>query len=78
MAREHYRNGDSVGLVECGCDGCRPVMINGVLCHERGCPMRWRDYEAECIECGLEFYRTERGQIVCGECLSEWEDYHGD
>jgi hypothetical protein len=42
--RTHYRNGDEIGLQYCGCDGCSPCMVDGVLCHEHGCPDAWRDY----------------------------------
>lgn len=41
--RTHYRNGDEIQLKHCGCDGCNPCMINGVLCHETGCPYAWKD-----------------------------------
>lgn len=41
--RTHYRNGEEIGLKHTGCDGCTPLMINGVLCHETGCPYAWKD-----------------------------------
>jgi hypothetical protein len=34
--RTPYRNSDAIGLL-CGCDGCTPSRVNGVLCHEAGC-----------------------------------------
>lgn len=67
MARSHYRNGDEISL-SCGCDGCSPSMINGVLCHEHGCPDAWRDHTAECFECGCDFLPRERGQRICDDC----------
>lgn len=42
MKRTHYRNGDEIHL-SCGCNSCSPCRINGVLCHETGCPDAWRD-----------------------------------
>ena len=44
--RKAYRNGDPIEL-SCGCNGCSPSMINGVLCHEQGCPDAWRDKAVE-------------------------------
>lgn len=68
MQRGKYRNGDSVGLAANGCDGCELAVINGRLCHEIGCPESWRDAEFECRECGCDFIRSERDEIVCPGC----------
>ena len=68
--REHYRNGDAVSLVSNGCDGCAPSRINGVLCHESGCPDAWRDYTKACFYCGCEFLRSDRHQTICEDCQS--------
>ena len=65
--RTTYRNGDPISL-SCGCDGCSPSTINGVLCHETGCPEAWRDTTASCFECGCDFYRQSRFQTVCNDC----------
>jgi len=54
--RTKYRNGDSIDLL-CGCNSCNPSRINGVLCHEAGCPDAWRDQQRECPDCGRKFYR---------------------
>lgn len=76
MKRTHYRNGDKITLA-CGCDSCNPAMVNGVLCHEQGCQDAWRDYLAECRECGMEFYPEERGDRLCSGCTAipeyDWE-----
>lgn len=72
MARTKYKNGDEVGL-SCGCDGCNPAMINGVLCHEHGCPYAWKDRQVSCRECGFGFYPAERGAVYCADCLAELE-----
>jgi len=45
--RKNYNNGDEISLKQNGCDGCSPSMINGVLCHETGCPDAWRDKDIE-------------------------------
>ncbi len=45
--RTHYNNGDEIELKHCGCDGCNPCMINGVLCHERSCPYAWKDEKSK-------------------------------
>jgi hypothetical protein len=66
--RTNYRNGDEISL-SCGCDGCSPSMINGVLCHESGCPDAWKDRPVSCFECGCQFYRTESiHQRNCSDC----------
>ena len=70
MKRTHYQNGDAISL-SCGCDGCTPVRVNGILCHETGCPDRWRDCVAECFECGGEFMPEDRGARVCPDCIAD-------
>jgi|GEM_PF-1957580 len=65
--RTHYRNGDEIDLQGCGCNGCNLPMVNGVLCHEHGCPDAWRDRQVECRECGFEFYPEEERQEFCSE-----------
>lgn len=74
MRRTHYRNGDEITLFENGCDGCEILVINGILCHERGCPDAWKDTALECWECGCDFYPTERHQKSCQDCLIDWAD----
>ncbi|MHA1146459.1 MAG: hypothetical protein ACTSRW_17105 [Candidatus Helarchaeota archaeon] len=68
MARQQYNNGDDISLQENGCSGCSPTMINGVLCHETGCPESWRDYEIECTECGCDFQPEDSNQVLCNDC----------
>lgn len=67
--RTKYRNGDEITL-SCGCDDCTPSMINGVLCHEQGCRDAWRDYKVECRSCFDDFYRSERFQVLCDNCIN--------
>jgi hypothetical protein len=53
--RYRYRNGDPIHL-RTGCNSCSPSRINGVLCHESGCPDAWRDRPLTCISCGATYY----------------------
>jgi hypothetical protein len=75
MHRERYSNGDSIGMAWNGCDGCSPIYVNGVLCHEPSCPESWRDYLIECRECGCDFIREDREQVTCSDC-QKMEDPH--
>lgn len=43
------------------CDQCNPMMINGVFCHETGCPNSKKTFidgewvtMVKCFECGYE------------------------
>jgi hypothetical protein len=63
--RTRYRNGDEIRLA-CGCNDCSPTRINGVLCHEQGCPSAWKDYAKTCIECDASFYSPNPHRKVCG------------
>jgi len=50
-------------------------MINGIYCHEQGCPDAWKDYKKECKWCGQEFQPEWKEQACCSrECAA---DYHG-
>jgi hypothetical protein len=55
------------------CDQCEAAMINGVFCHETGCPNSRKLYDSlsdswrkvyECRECGCEVFEGE----VCCDC----------
>ena len=37
------------------CPNCQAVRINGVLCHEVGCPTSYIGNTLECIWCGTKF-----------------------
>jgi hypothetical protein len=69
--RHQYRNGDDIDLKATGCDSCSPTIINGVLCHETGCPDAWRDCSRECKWCGAEFHPTEKYQRFCDDSCAE-------
>jgi len=47
------------------CDQCEIVYINGVKCHEIGCPDAWKDETRECKWCGYEFKPEEKNQDFC-------------
>ncbi len=53
------------------CDSCQALMINGVHCHETGCPDAWEDHTRECFICGFDFQPEDRYQTVCADCLAE-------
>ena len=57
------------------CKSCEVLRINGIICHEQGCPDAWKDYLHECKWCGQAFKPEEKYQYFCdGECA---EAYHG-
>jgi hypothetical protein len=47
------------------CKSCEALMINGILCHEYGCPDAWKDEKHICKECGQEFIPEENWQQFC-------------
>ncbi len=61
------------------CDSCQLARINGVVCHETGCPDSWIDpetgegYEKPCWQCGFGFVPESANQArnkyrECYEC----------
>lgn len=63
-----------------GCDQCEAAMINGVFCHERGCPnagSRWSEAtgewvrQRECRECGCTVAEDD---LCCQEPVDFGED----
>ena len=59
------------------CQSCEALTINGVLCHESGCPDSWRDETKECLECGFDFQPEDKHQVCCEDCnfeLNEGEE----
>ena len=58
------------------CDQCEALMINGIFCHETGCPNQnkvWHEEDQiwlavyECLICGYEVFEDE-------VCSCYWED----
>ena len=58
------------------CRSCSAAVVNGVFCHEHGCPDAWRDKQMPCVECGIPFYQNEPGQYLCSEECTR--SYYGD
>ncbi len=55
------------------CVSCDVMVINGIRCHELGCPDAWMDYLRKCKWCELEFYPIEESQVVCSrECAESY------
>jgi hypothetical protein len=55
------------------CKSCEAMMINGVLCHEEGCPEAYKDYKEECAWCGADFIPEYAGQNCCSDsCYCEY------
>lgn len=57
------------------CGQCEELRINGIRCHELGCPAAWLTTILECGWCGQEFVPEERYQRCCSEDCAE--AYHG-
>lgn len=53
------------------CDQCEVLMIQGVKCHETGCPDAWQDETRECKWCGSEFKPEDRHQQMCDASCAE-------
>ena len=49
------------------CQSCEILYINGVRCHETGCPDAWRDTPRECFVCGTPFIPEIREEIYCSD-----------
>jgi hypothetical protein len=65
------------------CQSCEVLRINGVLCHEQGCPDAWMDEIRQCYECGCDFTPESRNQILCGNGVMcggdiDWDDDEQD
>jgi hypothetical protein len=54
-----------------GCESCEVLYINGIKCHEPGCPDAWQDEYRECAWCGSEFKPEERDQRFCDDECQE-------
>jgi hypothetical protein len=49
------------------CSSCAIVVINGLVCHEHGCPDAWKDEKRECKWCGQDFMPEYRLQRCCDD-----------
>jgi hypothetical protein len=55
------------------CLNCEMLSINGIACHETGCPDAWREAAIPCFECGCEFVPDSRFAKVCPDCVADAE-----
>jgi hypothetical protein len=56
-------------------NSCEVLNINGINCHESGCPDAWKDYKKECAWCGQEFTPENDWQKCCSEdCYHDYID----
>lgn len=51
------------------CNSCEMLSINGVACHEIGCPDV--PHVCDCFQCGGEFESDSRHARVCPDCVAE-------
>lgn len=56
------------------CPSCDAVLINGIYCHEHGCPDAWRTSTPECKNCGFFFEPHSNSNIFC--CEECYNDYY--
>jgi hypothetical protein len=55
------------------CDQCQLLRINGLVCHEIGCPVAFRDEKRVCKNCDRTFKPKEQRQVVCSKrCYREY------
>ena len=61
------------------CDQCQVVAINGIACHETGCPNSWLDpatskpLPRECKWCGSDFEPEDGYQNFCSNsCVDSY------
>lgn len=55
------------------CNQCKTLIINGMLCHEIGCPDSWKGHKIDCKWCGNEFIPDDSGQEFCDpECCNSY------
>ena len=59
--------------LHCHCSQCDLVCINGVPCHEQGCPDAWQGVPIPCWHCGFDFIpdnKDNTGKYArCPDCL---------
>lgn len=49
------------------CKSCEILYINGVKCHEIGCPEAWKDEIRTCKWCGSEFKPQDQNDHFCDD-----------
>ena len=53
------------------CDQCDVVAINGVVCHEFGCPNKWQDEMRECEWCGCMYLPKRKTSTCCNKSCAK-------
>lgn len=53
------------------CNSCEVVCIQGMNCHEIGCPNSWVDVKRECLWCGQYFLPQDKRQKCCNDDCTE-------
>lgn len=60
--------------VHVGCSQCEALCINGIACHETGCPNQTR----ACDECGASIPKRQRlCESCCEDLFPSYEEYVG-
>ena len=54
-------------MEEIMCTQCEVLYINGIKCHETGCPEAYKEEKYTCKWCGEEFDPIYRKQEYCSE-----------
>ena len=49
------------------CPSCEILVINGVACHEHGCPTSYLYSRRECRNCGYDFEPEYQNHRFCSE-----------
>lgn len=57
------------------CPQCQILYINGLRCHETGCPLSHEGTTRECVECGRRFTPDQGFQHWCDDQC--WRAYQG-
>ena len=57
------------------CEQCEATMINGIHCHETGCPDAWKTRTRDCAWCGQTFLPENRDQQYCDETCEGVSNY---
>lgn len=63
------------------CNSCQMTTVNGIPCHEQGCPDAWMDEVRDCKWCGTEFRPHTPHQHCCSnscECAYQGIPFYED
>lgn len=57
-----------IPFINVKCHNCNTAYINGVLCHEHGCPTAFR-VPMNCKDCDTKFMPATKWQKYCQDCI---------